>query len=44
VQRYDPSAELSDDIETEENRVVFIKEVAQLFASKARIKLNTRKL
>lgn len=44
VMRYDPNADIIDDIQDEENRVQFIKSVAQLFASKARIKLNTRKL
>ena len=44
AQRYDPQADISDNIEEERHRVEFIKQVATLFASKARIKLNTRKL
>ena len=44
VERYDPSAEISDNIEEEENRVEFIKSVSMLFATKARIKLNPRRL
>ena len=35
--RYDPKADISDDIDTREDRVKFIKQVCQLFASKARI-------
>lgn len=42
--RYDPHADISDNIEDENNRVEFIKSIASLFASKARIKLNTKKL
>ncbi len=42
--RYDPQSEISDDIDEERNRVEFIKNIATLFASKTRIKLNTRKL
>lgn len=44
AKRYDPKAEISDNIEDEANRVEFIKSIASLFASKARIKLNTKKL
>lgn len=44
AKRYDPKAEISDNIEDETNRVEFIKSIASLFASKARIKLNTKKL
>jgi hypothetical protein len=35
--RYDPKADISDDIEDEKDRVIFIRSVCQLFASKARI-------
>lgn len=44
IQRYDPSLDLSTDIETEQDRVIFIKSAAQLMATKAHIKLNTKKL
>lgn len=42
--RYDPKADISDDIEDEKNRVNFIRSVCQLFAAKARIVLNPKKL
>jgi len=42
--RYEPNAEISDDIEEEKDRVNFIKSVTMLFYSKARIKLNPKKL
>lgn len=42
--RYDPLADISDDIEDEKDRVIFIRSVCQLFASKARIQLNPKKL
>lgn len=42
--RYDPKADISDDIEDEKDRVLFIRSVCQLFASKARITLNAKKL
>jgi clusterin-associated protein 1 len=44
VQRYDPSAEISDNIDEEDDRVNFIKAVTQLFSVKARLKLNPLKL
>ena len=44
VQRYDPSLDLGTDIETEQDRVIFIKSAAQLMATKGHIKLNTKKL
>jgi len=44
VQRYDPSAEISDNIDEEDDRVNFIKSVTQLFAVKARLKLLPLKL
>uniref|UniRef100_A0A7S4DEA2 Clusterin-associated protein 1 n=1 Tax=Lotharella globosa TaxID=91324 RepID=A0A7S4DEA2_9EUKA len=43
-ERYDPSAEISDDISTERARVDFLKAIAQTMASKARIKLNIKAL
>lgn len=42
--RYDPKADISDNIEDEKDRVIFIRSVCQLFASKARITLNPKKL
>ena len=42
--RYDPKADISDDIEEEKDRVLFIRSVCQLFASKARITLNPKRL
>jgi len=42
--RYEPNADISDDIEEEKDRVNFIKSVTILFYSKARIKLNPKKL
>ena len=42
--RYDPKADISDDIGEEKDRVNFIRSVCQLFASKARITLNPKKL
>ena len=42
--RYDPKADISDNIEDEKDRVLFIRSVCQLFAAKARITLNPKKL
>ena len=42
--RYDPKADISDDIDEREHRVKFIKQVCTLFASKARITLNPKRL
>lgn len=42
--RYEPNADISDDIEEEKDRINFIKSVTTLFYSKARIKLNPKKL
>ena len=44
VKRYDPDADISDNIEEENDRVDFIKQVCQLFATKARLKLNIKRL
>ena len=44
IQRYDPSSELPKAIDTEQDRVLFVKSVAQLVAVKANIKLNTKRL
>lgn len=42
--RYDPKADISDNIEDEKDRVLFIRSVCHLFATKARITLNPKKL
>nr|XP_002739342.1 PREDICTED: clusterin-associated protein 1-like [Saccoglossus kowalevskii] len=44
VRRYDPNTDLPMDTDTEQDRVIFIKAVAQFMAVKAHIKLNTKKL
>jgi len=44
AQRYDPKMDISDDIEDEKDRISFIRQVCLLFASKARITLNPKKL
>jgi len=44
AERYDPSSEISDNINDERDRVLFIKTICQLFLTKARIKLNPKKL
>ncbi|XP_046856728.1 clusterin-associated protein 1-like [Xenia sp. Carnegie-2017] len=44
VKRYDPNADMPTDIDTEQDRVIFIKSVAQFMATKAHIKLNTKRL
>jgi clusterin-associated protein 1 len=44
VKRYDPHSDLPTDTDTESDRIIFIKSVAQFFATKANIKLNTKKL
>lgn len=44
VKRYDPNIEVPSEIDTEQDRVIFIKSIAQIMVTKANIKLNTRKL
>jgi clusterin-associated protein 1 len=44
AERYDPSCEISDNINEERDRVLFIKSICQLFLTKARIKLNPKKM
>ncbi|XP_026636769.1 clusterin-associated protein 1 isoform X4 [Microtus ochrogaster] len=44
VKRYEPQTDIPSDIETEQDRVFFIKAIAQFMATKAHIKLNTKKL
>jgi len=42
--RYDPETTISDRVEFENERVEFLTSIASLLASKARLKLNTKKL
>lgn len=44
VKRYDPTADVHGDTDTEQDRVIFIKTIAEFMATKAHIKLNTKKL
>lgn len=44
VHRYDPSADLSDDISTEDSRVDFLKAVGVFLSSRAHIKLSLKSL
>ncbi|XP_062467868.1 clusterin-associated protein 1 isoform X3 [Pezoporus occidentalis] len=44
VKRYEPQTDIPPDVETEQDRIFFIKAVAQFMATKAHIKLNTKKL
>ncbi|XP_061680677.1 clusterin-associated protein 1 homolog [Syngnathoides biaculeatus] len=44
VKRYEPQMDLPPDVDTESDRVFFIKAVAQFMATKAHIKLNTKRL
>lgn len=42
--RYDPGTDISDDISTENERVVFLQSIAQIMLTKARLKLNIKGL
>jgi len=44
VYRYDPASEISDDISSEDKRIDFLQNVAQIVYSKARIKLNIKQV
>jgi len=44
VQRYYPGVDISDEISTEADRVKFLQSVAQVMLTKARMKLNIKKL
>ncbi|XP_064093964.1 clusterin-associated protein 1-like isoform X2 [Macrobrachium nipponense] len=44
VKRFDPNADLPTDVDTEQDRVIFVRSVAQFMASKAHVRLNTKKL
>jgi len=44
IQRYDHNASIPTDIDTEQDRIIFIKSSAHLIATKTHIKLNTKRL
>jgi clusterin-associated protein 1 len=44
VNRFDHDFELAEDIEEESDRIAFVKNVATFFLSKARIRLNMKKI
>lgn len=44
VKRFDPNADISSEINTEDERVLLIRSAAHLLAVKANLKLNTKKL
>ena len=44
AQRYDPEIAISDEISTESDRVLFLKSTAKIMLSKARVKLNLKRL
>ncbi|KAG5477278.1 hypothetical protein LSCM4_04496 [Leishmania orientalis] len=44
IMRYEPSAEVTFNIEREHNRVTFFKQVCEIALAKGRIKLNVKKL
>merc|ERR1739838_23491 len=44
IHRYDYNVVIPTDTETEQDRVIFIKSIAQFIATKAYIKLNTKRL
>ncbi|XP_072536247.1 clusterin-associated protein 1 homolog [Salminus brasiliensis] len=44
VKRYEPQTDIPSDVDTESDRVFFIKAVAQFMATKAHIKLNLKRL
>ncbi|XP_070764341.1 clusterin-associated protein 1 homolog [Enoplosus armatus] len=44
VKRYEPQMDIPPDVDTESDRIFFIKAVAQFMVTKAHIKLNTKRL
>eukprot|EP00063_Salmo_salar_P039546 XP_014014381.1 PREDICTED: clusterin-associated protein 1 isoform X1 [Salmo salar] len=44
VKRYEPQMDIPSDVDTETDRIFFIKAVAQFMATKAHIKVNTKRL
>ena len=44
VKRYDPDINISDSIESENDRVEFLTGVAEVMLTKAKVKLNTKSI
>eukprot|EP00961_Rhodomonas_salina_P132545 1783927-Rhodomonas_salina.1 len=44
VNRYEPTAEISNEVGNMQDRVIFLKQAASLMQAKGRIKLNTKRL
>ncbi|PNF40751.1 Clusterin-associated protein 1 [Cryptotermes secundus] len=44
VKRFDPDSDIPSEFETEQDRVLLVRSAAQFMASKANIKLNTKRL
>jgi len=44
MNRYEPNVEISDSINDMKDRIVFIRSIVELFASKARLRLDPKKL
>lgn len=44
MKRYEPSADISESVSNMQDRVIFLKQAAQLMQTKGRIKLNTKRL
>ncbi|CAB4061312.1 CLUAP1 [Lepeophtheirus salmonis] len=44
VHRFDPQSDLPTDLDTEQDRVMFVRSVIQFMATKAQVKLNSKKL
>lgn len=44
VKRYEPHTDIPTDVDTESDRIFFVKAVAQFMATKAHIKVNTKRL
>lgn len=44
VMRYDPSAKITDDIDTESQRVAFLTAASTVMAAKARLQLKAKQL
>nr|XP_046225021.1 clusterin-associated protein 1 homolog isoform X1 [Oncorhynchus gorbuscha] len=44
VKRYEPQMDIPSDVDTETDRIFFVKAVAQFMATKAHIKVNTKRL
>ena len=44
VKRFEPTSDLPSEIDTEQDRVIFVRSVVQFMAQKAHIKLHAKKL